>query len=194
MIMNQSDLVFNMLDSYVLFDAIALSGLYCNEVRKHAIEGRHQVDVINFHLEKDMNSSILRSTSARNSARGIIESAKECLNENLKAKKSEFGFVTLNLNDVVDDEIYLINELIDNVLQVNDIHIIAQKMDHILSTVNHLNSFTSQFKKCEFLTDKLNNAVTSINKIILVNDIEKMKMNLKTLKEELNNLKKIKCL
>jgi hypothetical protein len=146
---NQLSLVYNILDAYVLYDAVFLAGLYCPNARAAAAEGRNQCDIRNFKFDKDLNSLILRATIARQIAFQLSAAAKQCSPTNANAKNTGFS-----PKDVLKKDIEMIQLDLSDGLASGDMHLLAQKTTHairILRDIQHLSYTLDNCKKVEAL-------------------------------------------
>lgn len=131
------EILVRLTDSYQGFDAIAMAGLYCTNVRAAAEAGRRQCDIINYRLEKDLNANLQRAVEARRQSKLMKDAAKSCLA--ILTAESEVKVFTPN--DLIRHDAYMAElDLLDG-MSTNDLHLLSQKLEHairLLYDVEHL--------------------------------------------------------
>ncbi len=131
------EILIRLTDCYQVFDAVAMAGLYCTNVRAAAEAGRRQCDIINYRLEKDLNANLQRAVEARRQATFMKEATKSC--QAIPATVGEAKVFTPN--DLIRHDAFMAElDLLDG-LSTNDLHILSQKLEHtirILYDVEHL--------------------------------------------------------
>lgn len=125
--MDWADLLIKLMQSHDEFEAVALAGLYCHEVRKAAELGRSYCNWLhNATLDKDLNTCIIRATEARLQAIRMREAAETCL---LEARQNPPD-TTFILSDLLLANAEIIEHDIADGLASEDFHILSQKLEH----------------------------------------------------------------
>lgn len=125
--MDWADLLIKLMQSHDEFEAVALAGLYCHEVRKAAELGRSYCNWLNNTMrDKDMNTCIIRATEARLQAIRMREAAEICL---LEARRNPPD-TTFILSDLLHANAEIIGHDIADGLASEDFHILSQKLEH----------------------------------------------------------------
>ena len=136
------EILIRLTECYQLFDAIALAGLYCTEVRAAAEAGRWQCDVINFRLEKDLNSGLKRAVEARRQAKLMHLAVEAC--QSAPAQQTSVFLP----GDLIRHEAALATlDLLDG-LSTNDLHILSQKLEHAIRTLYELEHLARSMDNC----------------------------------------------
>lgn len=133
---DHTSIVFSLLDAYLIFDAVSVAGVYCATVREAAQEGRNQCDVVNYRLEKDLNTNLARATSARIQAERMRNGAKQC-----KAQLSPSTEAVFLPKDVIQKDAKIVLLDLEDGLASGSIHILAQKLEHavqVMYDIQHL--------------------------------------------------------
>ncbi|HLP95545.1 MAG TPA: hypothetical protein VK168_15990 [Saprospiraceae bacterium] len=139
------EILVKLADCYTVFDAVVISGLYCTEIRATAEMGRRQCDVINYRLEKDLNSKLQRAVEARRQAVLMRESASVCLKKTATAKIPEESLAPLRL---LHDDAQLAQMDLADGLASNDLHILAQKVDHAIRLMYSIAHLSASMNAC----------------------------------------------
>ncbi|MCC7467303.1 MAG: hypothetical protein IT261_13575 [Saprospiraceae bacterium] len=140
------EILIKLADCYILFDAVALAGVYCTNVRAAAETGRRQCDVINYRLEKDLNTKLKRAVEARRAALLMREAATFCLQEskqNQARAQDSFAPVDLILYDAQIVQLDLADGLASK-----DLHILAQKTEHAIRLLHDIAHLASSLNTC----------------------------------------------
>jgi len=131
------EVLVRLTDCYQVFDAVAMAGLYCTNVRAAAEAGRRQCDVINYRLEKDLNTNLQRAVEARRQATLMKAAARYCQSISVTVGKEK----AFTPNDLIRHDAYMAElDLLDG-LSTNDLHLLSQKLEHairLLYDVEHL--------------------------------------------------------
>lgn len=141
------EVLIKLADCYILFDAVAIAGVYCTNVRAAAEAGRRQCDVINYRLEKDLNTKLKRAVEARRAALLMREAANICL-QTAKQDQSRtldsFAPVELIWHDAQMVQLDLADGLASK-----DLHILAQKTEHAIRLLHDIAHLASSLTTCE---------------------------------------------
>ena len=138
------EILVRLTDCYQLFDAVSLAGLYCTDVRIAAEAGRMQCDVINYRLEKDLNSKLQRAVEARKQATLMRAAAKECL-QKLSAEQAAQPFSPV---DLIRQEAYWAElDLMDG-MATEDLHVLSQKVEMAIRVLYEVEHLTHSFSNC----------------------------------------------
>lgn len=150
---NQTNILFSLMDAYVIFDAVSVAGVYCTAIREAAQEGRNQCDVVNYNMEKDLNSSLKRASKARIAAENMRRAAIQCKGSNQPGTASDF----LPKNAIREDAEIVRLDLEDG-LASGSIHILSQKLEHaiqILYDIQHLSSTLNDCREVYLASQQL---------------------------------------
>jgi hypothetical protein len=147
-------------ECYQIFDAVAIAGFYCTEVRAAAEAGRRQCDVINYMLGKDLNSKVQRVVEARRQAFRMREGALACLqtSRSLAAPADEPSPFTPI--DLLRQDAYLADLDLADGLAVEDLHILSQKVEHAIRLLHDAERLARSFDSCQKVLFLCENAIT----------------------------------
>lgn len=137
------DLIFKMTDAFLLFDAVGLAGVYCPEIREAAQAGRNYTDVVNYRLEKDLNSSVVRATYALIQAEKMRVAAQKCRSAAPEAPAPAFSPV-----DVLREEAHIAELILSDGLAVDDFHLLSQKLEQAIRVLHDVEHLASTFQRC----------------------------------------------
>ncbi|MFZ4783759.1 MAG: hypothetical protein ACOYLC_15705 [Armatimonadaceae bacterium] len=139
------EILIRLTDAYQIFDAVAMAGVYCTDVRSAAEAGRRQCDVINYRLEKDLNSVLQRVVEARRQARFMKEAAKTCQITPVKVVPEK----VFTPNDLVVHDAYMAElDLLDG-LATQDLHILSQKLEHAIRALYDVEHLAFTLSGCD---------------------------------------------
>ncbi len=153
------EILVKLADCYILFDAVALAGVYCTDVRAAAEAGRRQCDVINYRLEKDLNSKLQRAVNARHEAVKMREAAEICLKTAQKAKNSEENHMFAPSAVIQQDARLAQMDLADG-LASRDLHIMAQKTEHAIQLLHDIGHLATTLFYCQPTVDHVEKAIS----------------------------------
>lgn len=145
------EVLIKLADCYILFDAVALAGVYCTNVRAAAEAGRRQCDVINYRLEKDLNTKLRRAVEARRFAVQMREAANICLQTSKQDQArtlDSFAPVELIWHDAQMVQLDLADGLASK-----DLHILAQKTEHAIRLLHDIAHLAVSLNTCEKPTE-----------------------------------------
>jgi hypothetical protein len=140
------EILLKLADCYTSFDAVALAGLYCTNVRAAAEAGRRQCDVINYRLEQDLNSKLQRAVEARRQAVLMRESAQVCLRE-IQQKQVVVNPAFLPAALIRQDAQLAQMDLADGIAS-QDLHILAQKVEHAIRLMHDIGHLAASLNDC----------------------------------------------
>ncbi|MCA0238283.1 MAG: hypothetical protein LCH81_18050 [Bacteroidetes bacterium] len=151
---DQLNLVFRLMDAYLLFDAVAMAGVYCTDIRESAQMGRNLTDVLNYRLEKDMNSGVVRASEARIQAEKMRVASQACRNA-LPADVVK----TLSPADIVREDVRHIELMLNDGLAVGDMHILSQKIEYALRVLQDIKNLANTLPQCSLVAAKAETAI-----------------------------------
>lgn len=140
---NQAGILFSLLDAYVIFDAVSVAGVYCTAIREAAQQGRNQCDVVNYHMEKDLNTSLARAAKARIQAENMRKAALQCNRTVYPEPQSAF----LPKNTIVEEAAIVRLDLEDG-LASGSIHILSQKLEHAIQVLYEIQHLSLTLNDC----------------------------------------------
>lgn len=138
------EIFLKLTDCYLVFDAISLAGLYCTDVRAAAEAGRQYCDVINYRLEKDLNSKVQRVVGARRQAIRMKEAAKTCRQSITTSTGKVF-----TPNDLIIQEAQMAESFLLDGLASENIHIMSQKLEWAIRTLYELEHLAKTLSGCD---------------------------------------------
>jgi hypothetical protein len=132
-------------EAYQIFDAIAVAGLYCTDIRSAAEAGRRQCDLINYRLEKDLNSVLQRVVEARRQANFMKESAKTCQSIPVTAATGQ----VFTPNELILHDTHIAELDLSDGLASENLHILSQKLEHAIRTLYDLEHLAFTLSGCD---------------------------------------------
>jgi hypothetical protein len=132
------EVLLRLMDCYLIFDAVAITGLYCTEARAAAEAGRDFCDVVNYRLDKDKNAALERAVEARRQAIRLRTAVQTC---GITAAPSTYPSTAFTPDDVLRADAQMAEFDLTDGLAAKDFHILAQKIEHatrLLHDVEHL--------------------------------------------------------
>jgi hypothetical protein len=159
------EILVKLADCYILFDAVALAGVYCTDVRVAAEAGRKQCDVINYRLEKDLNSKLQRAVDARREAVMMREAAEICLRMAQKAERSKIAPM-FTPSAVIQQDARLAQMDLSDGLASRDLHIMAQKTEHAIQLLHDIGHLATTLFYCEPQVNQAKNAIRQCERIL----------------------------
>jgi hypothetical protein len=145
------EIYLRLADSYVLFDAVAMAGVYCTEVRVAAESGRDLCDILHFRLEKDMNTKLQRAVDARLSANAMLVASKACAVQDKPGEAVPKGFTP---DELLKHDVLMAALDIQDGLASNDAHILSQKLEHAIRLLNDAKTLASTLENCALAFEK----------------------------------------
>jgi hypothetical protein len=140
------EVLIKLADCYILFDAVALAGVYCTNVRAAAEAGRRQCDVINYRLEKDLNTKLKRAVEARRAAVVMREAANICLQTARQDQARTLGsFAPV---EIIRNDAQIVQLDLADGLASKDLHILAQKTEHAIRLLHDIAHLASSLNAC----------------------------------------------
>lgn len=136
------EILVRLTDCFQLFDAISMAGLYCTDIRAAAEAGRNQCDVINYRLEKDLNSKLQRAVEARKQAIRMKEAVKAC-KQNLPKPANAF-----TPNDLLHHEAHMAELYLLDGMATEDLHIMSQKLEWVIRTLHDVEHLARSLSDC----------------------------------------------
>ena len=122
--------------------------------------GRKQCDVINYRLEKDLNTKLQRAVEARRWAVGMKEGAKGCRNQ-LVAPTGVFLPMDLILQDA-----QLAALDIQDGMASQDLHILSQKLEHAIRILHDVEHLARTLTNCEKIRILAQSAVLDVEQAL----------------------------
>jgi hypothetical protein len=132
------EVLLRLMDCYIVFDAVAMTGLYCTEARAAAEAGRDFCDVVNYRLDKDKNAALERAVEARRQAIRLRTAVQSC---GTTTAPSTYPSTAFTPSDVLRADAQMAELDLTDGLAAKDFHILAQKIEHatrLLHDVEHL--------------------------------------------------------
>ena len=105
--------------------------------------GRNLTDVLNYRLEKEMNSSIVRTTQARLEAQKMKAAAQEC-----KKVPSPLPDKAFSPADIIREDARMVELDISDGFASGDFHILSQKLEHSIRTLRDIERLASTLPNC----------------------------------------------
>jgi hypothetical protein len=139
-------LLVKLMESFEDFEAVALMGLYCQNVRVAAEEGRNQCNWLTSHSqEKDLNTLIQRAQNARAQALKMREASALCLQE-AKLHPPDQGFTCA---DIIRSNAEAIQHDLSDGLASQNFHILSQKIEHAERIFHDTEVLALRLNNCE---------------------------------------------
>jgi hypothetical protein len=175
-----------LMESYTLFDAVTLAGLYCTDARVAAHEGRYQCDVVNFRLEKDLNMVLIRAITARRAADQLRTAARRCDQQNTNTPSDvvpEFA-----PTDLIRQDAQLIEMDLTDGLASENFHILAQKIEHATRLLHDIEHLAGTLDDCAEVKKLANSSVAACDRALAARNWTEVKA---ALDEALTNVRNI---
>jgi hypothetical protein len=137
------NMIYRLMDAYLIFDAVVVAGLNCPNVREAAVAGRHQTDVVNYRIEKDLNSMITRSTMARYEAEKMRLAAQACPRADVQGSQSAFS-----PRDIIIESAVIVELDLTDGLAAGNFHILSQKVEHAIRTLHDIEHIAATLDNC----------------------------------------------
>jgi hypothetical protein len=170
------EILLRLTDCYQVFDAVSMAGLYCTNVRAAAEAGRNYCDIINYRLEKDLNSKLQRAVEARRQGVRMKEAAKSC-NQPGRSSEVEKAFVP---KDLVVHEAHMVElDLLDGLASEN-MHIMSQKLELAIRTLYELEHLARSLSDCDATLDAAEKAVISCQNALVAPNWTELNRAIKT--------------
>lgn len=145
---------------YANFDAVALVGLYCTEARTAAEQGRYFCDFVNFKLDRDPNTIMIRTTSARLEAQRLLHAVEGCRQ---RRPKESGGFKPI---DIIQADARFAEADIADGLAAQDFHILTQKTEHAIRILYDVEHIAAALDACQDVVDAANEAIKQCRLIV----------------------------
>lgn len=185
---NQLSLVYNILDAYVLYDAVFLAGLYCPNARAAAAEGRNQCDIKNFKYDKDLNSLILRATIARQIAFQLSAAAKQCSPPNGNPNRTGFS-----PKDILKKDIEMIQLDLSDGVASGDMHLLAQKTTHAIRILRDIQHLSYTLENCEKVETLAHEVIGRCEDVLKSKHLQDASKNIASALKLLGGMSKLPC-
>jgi hypothetical protein len=140
---DQMDILLRLMDSYIAFEAVAVTGLYCTEARVAAEMGRDLCDVVNYRMEKDLVSAMRRAAEARHQAQRLKVAAGLC-----EAAHPDDALTSFSPNELIRTDAQLAELDLSDGLAVGDFHILAQKLEHAIRLLHDIEHVAGTLSNC----------------------------------------------
>lgn len=155
------NLIYRLMDAYLIFDAVTVAGLNCPDVREAALAGRNLSDVLNYRLEKDLNSMLTRSTLARNEAEKMRLAAQACPRVDEKGSESAFS-----PRDVIVQDVFIIELDLTDGLAAENFHVLSQKVEHARRTLHDIEHIAATMDDCQPVVHLSQSAIAECDNIL----------------------------
>jgi len=141
-----ANLLIKLMESYEDFEAVALAGLYCHEVRAAAEQGRNYCNwLTNYRQEKDLNALVVRAQNARVQAIRMRDEASVCLQE----ATQRLPDASFTLADVIRANAKAIEYDLADGLASQNFHILSQKLEHAERIFHDTEVLAARLDNCE---------------------------------------------
>ncbi len=145
-----ANLLIKLMESYEEFEAVALMGLYCQEVRVAAERGRNECNWLTNHAqEKDLNTLIIRAQNARLQAIKMRDEALVCL----KVAKQTTPDISFTLADIIRSNAETIEHDLADGLASQNFHVLSQKIEHAERIFYDTEVLAVRLGNCETVRD-----------------------------------------
>lgn len=139
-------LLIKLMESFEDFEAVALMGLYCQDVRVAAEEGRNQCNwLTSYSQEKDLNTLIQRAQNARAQALKMQEASALCL----QRAKLHPPDQTFTCADILRSNADAIEHDLNDGLASQNFHILSQKIEHAERIFHDTEVLALRLNNCE---------------------------------------------
>ena len=155
------NMIFRLMDAYLIFDAVTVAGLNCPDVREAALAGRNLSDVLNYRLEKDLNTMITRSKLALNEAQRMRIAAQVCPRADDNGSQSAFS-----PQDVIKQDVYIIELDLSDGLAAENFHVLSQKVEHARRTLHDIGHIAATLDDCQLVVQLSESAIAECDSIL----------------------------
>ena len=146
---DESTLLIKLMESSSDFEAVAFIGLYCHEARSAAEMGRFYCNWLNTYTQdKDLNTLIRRAQEARQQAVKMRDAAGSC-NQTVRQFPPDKSF---SLSDIIRGNAEIISLDLADGLASQNLHILAQKIEHAERLFHDTEVLTTRLSHCEEVT------------------------------------------
>jgi len=160
---DEANLLIKLMESSNDFKSVALTGLYCHEVRTAAELGGSYCNWLNYYTrDKDLNSLTLRAQEARQQAVRMRNAAVDCLRDIAK-KPVERSF---SLADVIRSNAETIEHDLADGLASQDLHILSQKVANAERIFYDTELLTSRLNNCESVLNAAQEGIKACMEIL----------------------------
>lgn len=139
-------LLLSLMECEQEFNAIAIAGLYCHELRIAAERGRTFCDLNNTTYPKDLSSCALRAMEGRRQAILMRDAALDCLRA---SNESQNIADSLTLANLLETNAATIEQDLTEGINSNDFHVLMAKMDHAHRIFQETVHMTSTLEQCK---------------------------------------------
>ena len=157
------DLLMKLWRTWEHFDAIAVMGLYCDDVRRAAELGRLESDPLSFRETTDLNALMLRATKARDQARRMRLGAEACLLVSGQAPTVNNSFLP---RDILKADAEIIIMDLNDALAARDLYIVTQKVEHAMRILRDAALLSQTLERCDGVTAAIQE-VSEISVLVL---------------------------
>ncbi len=158
-----ANLLIKLMESFEEFEVVALMGLYCQEVRVAAEQGRNQCNWLTNHSqEKDLNTLIQRAQSARLHAIKMREEANLCL----KTARLHPPDQTFTFADIIRSNAYAIEHDLSDGLASQNFHILSQKIEHAERIFHDTEVLALRLSNCETVRDAARQGIQACAEVL----------------------------
>ena len=168
------EILVRLTDCFQVFDAISMAGLYCTDIRAAAEAGRNQCDVINYRLEKDLNSKLQRAVEARKQAIRMKEAVKVC-KQNLSKSANSF-----TPNDLLKHEAHMAELYLLDGMATEDLHIMSQKLEWVIRTLHDVEHLARSLSDCSIPLELAERAVIDCQTALAAPNWHEVHLSLKS--------------
>lgn len=157
------NLLIKLMESYEEFEAVALMGLYCQEVRVAAEHGRNECNWLTNHSqEKDLNTLIIRAQNARLQLFKMRDEATICL----KAAIQRPPDVSFTLVDIIRSNAETIKYDLADGLASQNFHILSQKVEHAERIFHDTEVLAVRMNHCETVRDAARDGIRACTDVL----------------------------
>jgi hypothetical protein len=182
------DIVQGLTDAYKIFDAITMSGFNCVEIREAAHRGRTQTDILNYRLEKDINSIIVRGRMALIAAEELKKAVTQCAAISEKPSESAFSPADIIRYDALMVEL----DLTDG-LAAENFHILSQKLEHAIRVLYDIRNLAATLTNCTAVSEAANSAIQSCESAVLARNSTEINQSIAAALASTHTILSAKC-
>lgn len=158
-----ANLLIKLMESFEEFEAVALMGLYCQEVRVAAEQGRNQCNWLTNHSqEKDLNTLIQRAQNARLHAIKMRDEANLCLKAVLLHPPDQ----SFTFADIIRSNADAIEHDLSDGLASQNFHILSQKIEHAERIFHDTEVLATRLNNCEAIRNAAREGILACAEVL----------------------------
>ena len=158
-----ANLLIKLMESFEEFEAVALMGLYCHEVRVAAEQGRNQCNWLTSHSQdKDLNSLIQRAQNARLQAIKMRDEANLCLKAVLLHPPDQ----SFTFADIIRSNADAIEHDLSDGLASQNFHILSQKIEHAERIFHDIEVLATRLSNCEAIRNAAREGIQACAEVL----------------------------